>query len=72
MAMSKFPTALEVCTSVLGQFGLPIPSAIVGQSGDATATQLVYLLNYAGRKLVIETGRMAKPRPRHCRSSSSV
>lgn len=53
--MSKFPTALEVCTSVLGQFGLPIPAAIVGSVGDATATQLVYLLNYAGRKLVKPT-----------------
>lgn len=55
MAMTKFPTAAEVIQTVLGQFGLPVPTAIVGAVGDATATQMVYLLNWAGRKLVKPT-----------------
>lgn len=49
--MTKFPTAADLIQSVLGQFALTVPTAVVGSVGDATATQMVYLLNMAGRKL---------------------
>jgi hypothetical protein len=55
MPMNKYATAADIISNVLGQFALPIPSAIVSAVGDATATQMVYLLNYAGRKLVKPT-----------------
>lgn len=54
--MTKYPTAGDVCKSVLGQFGLPVPVAIVSAVNDATATQLLYLLQWIGRKLI-------KPKP---------
>ena len=50
--MTKYPTAVDVVKSVLGQMGLPVPVAVVGSVGDATATQMLYLLQWIGRKLV--------------------
>lgn len=53
--MTKYPTVANVVKAVLGQFGLPVPVAVVGSVGDATATQMVYLLQWVGNKLIKPT-----------------
>lgn len=55
MVMAKYPTAGDVIKTVLGQFGLTVPVTVVGSVGDASATQLVYLLTWAGKKLIKPT-----------------
>jgi len=53
--MTKYPTAISLVQQVLGQFGLPVPVAVVGSVGDATATQMVYLLQMIGNRLIKPT-----------------
>lgn len=49
---NKQLTALAIIQEVCGQLGLPVPATAVASIGtDATPTQMVALLNYAGRRL---------------------
>lgn len=48
-------TALDIVKDVLGQLGLPIPVFIVGNDSDATASQMLALLNFCGRRLIKPT-----------------
>lgn len=48
-------TALTIIQDVLGQLGLPIPVFVVGNENDATASQMLSLLNFCGRRLIKPT-----------------
>jgi hypothetical protein len=48
-------TALDIIKDVLGQLGLPIPVFAVGNQSDDTASQMLALLNFCGRRLIKPT-----------------
>ena len=48
-------TALTVIQDALGQLGLRSPGFVVGNDSDDTATQMLALLNFCGRRLIKPT-----------------
>lgn len=52
---NRYQTGLDIIKATCGQLGLPIPVAVVTNPNDATARQMLSLLNYAGRRLVKPT-----------------
>jgi len=49
---NKQLTTLDLVKRVNGQMGLPLPTAVVSQTNDRLATQMLFLLNKVGTKLL--------------------
>jgi hypothetical protein len=52
VAFKRNLTGLEVVRNVCGQLGLPQPLSLIGDTGNRTAIQMVFLLNSAGQRLL--------------------
>src|SRR5215471_4878327 len=48
-------TTVDLVKRVNGQMGLPLPIAVVAQTNDKLATQMLFLLNKAGTELLKPT-----------------
>src|SRR5215471_5813353 len=53
---SKWLTVIQAIQAVTGRLGLPVPKVGVTAPDDETATQMIALLNAAGRELIKPTG----------------
>lgn len=54
-AFNKHATALDIIQNALGQLALPVPTAVVSNTSDETAQQMVRLLTWCGRRLLKPT-----------------
>jgi hypothetical protein len=52
---NKYSTVLDIVRNALGQLALPVPAAVVTATNDETAQQMVYLLQWVGRRLLKPT-----------------